>query len=99
MVDDEGRVKILDFGLAKLRRESPPGEATEAMTETLTGEGHVVGTLPKRSVNRSDGSGKSLRSVIGQSLGVYQPMIKGRGFSAADASVPLADEVAPLPFV
>ena len=53
----------------------------------------------KRSVNRSDGSGKSLRSVIGQSLGVYQPAIKGRGFSAADASVPLADEVAPLPFV
>ena len=33
-----------------------------------------------------------MRSVIGQSLGVYQPLIKGRGFSAADASVPLADE-------
>jgi len=33
-----------------------------------------------------------VRSVIGQSLGVYQPLIKGRGFSAADASVPLADE-------
>jgi len=46
MVDEDGRVKILDFGVAKLRREPPPGEASEASTETITGDGHVVGTLP-----------------------------------------------------
>ncbi len=64
----------------------------------IRGEGEAVGFVAYLGLIHFTGV-KSLRSVIGQSLGVYQPVIKGRGVSAAAASVPLADEVAPLPLV
>jgi eukaryotic-like serine/threonine-protein kinase len=46
MVADDGRVKILDFGLAKLRRASDDSESLEPTASSLTVEGTVVGTLP-----------------------------------------------------
>ncbi len=46
MVDGEGGVKVLDFGLAKWSLEPAVGETTQALTETLTEEGRILGTLP-----------------------------------------------------
>ena len=46
MIGDQGRVKVLDFGLAKLREESPNDGLTAAITtEPLTGEGRILGTV------------------------------------------------------
>jgi serine/threonine protein kinase len=45
-VTKDGRVKILDFGLAKLTQPLP-GEASQVPTETA--EGHVVGTIAHMS--------------------------------------------------
>jgi len=45
MVDGKGRPKILDFGLAKLRRSERSAELSELPTEVMTDEGKVLGTL------------------------------------------------------
>ena len=55
MVDEEGRVKVLDFGLAKLRLpELAPGDS-ELPTQAMTQEGLVLGTVPYMSPEQVQG--------------------------------------------
>jgi non-specific serine/threonine protein kinase len=49
MVDGGGRVKVLDFGLAKLQETSDASDSSELLTEALTGVGMIVGTVPYMS--------------------------------------------------
>ena len=67
MVNSDGRVKVLDFGLAKLLQPDP-----EAVTTTLypvTGDGRILGTLPYMSPEQAEGREIDHRSDI-FSLGV-----------------------------
>ncbi len=65
MVTGDGRVKILDFGLAKLVGR----ETGEAETELLTREGLVMGTVPYMSPEQVQGQAVDHRSDI-FSLGI-----------------------------
>ena len=69
MVTNEGRVKVLDFGLAKLLEEEPDLVATEMATEALTRDGIAMGTIPYMSPEQVQGKAVDHRSDI-FSLGI-----------------------------
>ena len=64
MVDDEGRIKILDFGLAKLQSDAALVGVSQMATEALTSRGIVVGTVPYMSPEQIEGKGVDGRSDI-----------------------------------
>jgi serine/threonine protein kinase len=89
MVATDGRVKILDFGLAKVKAFSDGGSSgSELPTEMQTREGVVMGTVPYMSPEQVSGRAVDHRTDI-FSLGiVLYEMATGRrpfqGQSSAD---------------
>ncbi len=72
MVDAAGRVKVLDFGLAKLRPDSESTDAAELPTASqklLTQEGFAMGTVPYMSPEQLQGRELDKRTDL-FSLGV-----------------------------
>jgi TolB-like protein/Tfp pilus assembly protein PilF/predicted Ser/Thr protein kinase len=100
VVGESGRVKVLDFGLAKV---SPAGEPadSELPTEAQTREGVVMGTVPYMSPEQLSGRPVDQRTDV-FSLGVllYEMATGHRPFhgqsSAELASAILRDTPAPL---
>lgn len=68
MVDLDGRVRILDFGLAKQHTADPTDSQEETMT-ALTAQGAIVGTVPYMSPEQVAGQEVDQRSDL-FSLGV-----------------------------
>jgi TolB-like protein/tetratricopeptide (TPR) repeat protein len=70
MVGEDGRVKVLDFGLAKMAGALPgEGSGSELPTDVQTREGVVVGTMPYMSPEQVQGKAVDHRTDI-FSLGV-----------------------------
>lgn len=100
MVAADGRLKVLDFGLARFE----PGAAEPAIAATrsvLTSEGTLVGTMPYMSPEQIEGRALDARSDL-FSLGVmfYEMLSGARPFagpsSAALMSAILRDAPPPL---
>jgi serine/threonine protein kinase/Tfp pilus assembly protein PilF len=68
MVTSDGRVKVLDFGLAKAA-DAPDDATSDADTTLRTGEGIVLGTAPYMSPEQVEGRPLDARSDL-FSLGV-----------------------------
>jgi Tol biopolymer transport system component/predicted Ser/Thr protein kinase len=87
MVTGNDRVKVLDFGLAKLREAADPAIAASMPTRELTGEGRIVGTVAYMSPEQAEGKTVDGRSDV-FSIGVmlYELAAGARPF-AGDTSL------------
>jgi len=101
MVSDEGRVKVLDFGLA--RRSAPPGSGVETQvpTDALTEQGRVFGTIPYMAPEQLRGERVDARADLFSFGAMVYEMASGRrpflGNSAPDVmSAILREEPPPL---
>ncbi len=88
MMNKEGRLKVLDFGLAKMHLDSTGETDREAPTQALTTEGLAIGTVPYMSPEQVRGEAVDQRTDI-FSLGVVlHEMVAGerpfQGKSGAD---------------
>jgi serine/threonine protein kinase len=98
MVDVHGRVRVLDFGLAKLTAPTAPvalsaDEATRtlAVEQAMTEEGVIVGSVPYMSPEQVEGKPVDSRSDIFSFGAVLYEMITGqRAFSAGSRASTLS---------
>ncbi len=78
MVNGEGRLKVLDFGLAKLHSEAASSALSEHPTRSMTGEGRIVGTVSYMSPEQAEGKTVDHRTDV-FSLGiVFYEMLTGQ---------------------
>jgi TolB-like protein len=103
MLTRDGRVKVLDFGLAKLTAADQGLGATQGptMTRPLSSEGQVMGTVPYMAPEQLRGEAVDARSDL-FSLGIllYELAVGRRPFAGASAaevsSAILRDAPAPV---
>ncbi len=90
MLTHDGRVKVLDFGLAKLRADMTDSRASRMPTEAITEEGRVLGTLTYMSPEQVKGQPADERSDIFSAGVMLYEMASGirpfRGDTHADIS-------------
>ena len=79
MVDNEGRLRVLDFGLAKPQKPLSFGENTQAATATaVTEEGKILGTVAYMSPEQAEGKPVDPRSDVFSLGTILYEMASGR---------------------
>ncbi len=100
MITTSGRVKILDFGLAKLTDLSPSSQEKTGLGP-LTQEGAILGTVSYMSPEQAEGKAVDARSDIFSFGSVLYEMITGHrafdgGSSISTLTAVLRDDVKPM---
>jgi len=90
MITEEGRVKVLDFGLAKLTESQPPADET-LTAAPKTEEGTVMGTAGYMSPEQAEGKQVDARSDIFSFGALLYEMLTGhRAFQRDSRTATLA---------
>ena len=95
MVDREGRLKILDFGLAKTRdSKGAVGALTQAPTATVeTAEGKILGTFAYMSPEQAEGKPVDPRSDIFSMGTILYEMATGERPFGGDSSISIISSI------
>lgn len=89
LVMESGRVKVLDFGLAKLTQPEPEAESGGASSTALpTEEGRILGTAAYMSPEQAQGKNVDARSDIFSFGSVLYQMATGRRAFQGDSNIP-----------
>jgi serine/threonine-protein kinase len=102
MVGEDGRLRVLDFGLAKTAVSSPVDLGDEDATSTqLTGPGKVVGTVPYMAPEQIRGGALDPRTDVFALGTIFYQMALGKRPFGGDSSMDvmsaiLRDEPAPV---
>ncbi|MEK7409498.1 MAG: protein kinase, partial [Acidobacteriota bacterium] len=87
MVSEEGAVKVVDFGLAKLiERPGPGGSDSTAVLSGETETGAIVGTVAYMSPEQAEGRKVDARSDIFSFGSVLYEMVSGKRAFQGDSS-------------
>jgi serine/threonine protein kinase/Flp pilus assembly protein TadD len=78
MVSDDGPVKILDFGLARIRKVAEEADSSEALTITLDLDGRFAGTMAYMSPEQIQMKSLDGRSDIFTLGIIFYEMVTGR---------------------
>ncbi|HEX3112668.1 MAG TPA: protein kinase, partial [Candidatus Eisenbacteria bacterium] len=91
MVTRDERVKILDFGLAKMTGREEHGDAT--ITASLSREGSVMGTVPYMAPEQLRGGETDARSDLFAFGIILYEMVTGRRPFVGDSSAEIASSI------
>jgi len=87
MIGADGRLKVLDFGLAKLQESATDAGGTLLPTRSVTAEGKILGTVSYMSPEQAEGKTVDARSdVFSMGIILYQ-MATGRRPFQGDTAI------------
>jgi eukaryotic-like serine/threonine-protein kinase len=91
MITARGQVKVLDFGLAKSVKDTPPSQGDAATAKSLTNEGAIAGTVAYMSPEQLRGDPLDGRSDIFSLGAVIYEMVSGHSpFASGSAATTIS---------